>query len=84
MFSYIMLGTNDLPGAIRFYNPLMEWLTSSLTGNKCCQHYLFEISSRITFFLSGFSIIKNSGYYSSRKYLSTLTEALMLENVIIR
>ncbi|CDK80224.1 hypothetical protein DU292_24920 [Escherichia coli] len=44
----------------------------------------FEISSRITFFLSGFSIIKNSGYYSSRKYLSTLTEALMLENVIIR
>ncbi len=40
MFSYIMLGTNDLPGAIRFYNPLMEWLTSSLTGNKCCQHYL--------------------------------------------
>lgn len=42
MFSYIMLGTNDLPGAIRFYNPLMEWLTSSLTGNKCCQHYLLK------------------------------------------
>ncbi|EAO3839838.1 hypothetical protein S663_002786 [Salmonella enterica subsp. enterica] len=44
----------------------------------------FEISSRITFFFSGFSITKNSCYYSSRKYLSTLTEALILENVIIR
>lgn len=26
MFSYIMLGTNDLPRAIRFYDPLMEML----------------------------------------------------------
>lgn len=24
MFSYVMLGTNDLPRAIRFYDPLME------------------------------------------------------------
>ncbi|HID4334002.1 glyoxalase, partial [Klebsiella pneumoniae] len=23
MFSYIMLGTNDLPRAIKFYDPLM-------------------------------------------------------------
>ncbi|ECE2380505.1 hypothetical protein GS254_001498 [Salmonella enterica] len=44
----------------------------------------FEISSRITFFLSCVFITKNSCYYSCRKYLSTLTEALMLENVIIR
>ena len=26
MFSYIMLGTNDLPRAITFYDPLMEML----------------------------------------------------------
>ncbi|WP_054178757.1 VOC family protein [Trabulsiella odontotermitis] len=26
MFSYIMLGTNDLPRALRFYDPLMELL----------------------------------------------------------
>ena len=26
MFSYVMLGTNDLPRAIRFYDPLMELL----------------------------------------------------------
>ena len=58
MFSYIMLGTNDLLGAIRFYNPLMEWLTSSLTGNKCCQHYLLKFPPASHFFLSGFSIIK--------------------------
>lgn len=50
MFSYIMLGTNDLPGAIRFYNPLMEWLTSSLTGNKCCQYYLLKFPPASHFF----------------------------------
>lgn len=26
MFSYVMLGTNDLQRAIRFYDPLMELL----------------------------------------------------------
>ncbi|MGD1729859.1 VOC family protein, partial [Klebsiella pneumoniae subsp. pneumoniae] len=26
MFSYIMLGTNDLPRAIKFYDPLMALL----------------------------------------------------------
>ncbi|EDS2752703.1 hypothetical protein GUO51_003881 [Salmonella enterica] len=43
-----------------------------------------EIPFRITLFPSGFSLTKNSCYYSSCKYLSTQPEALMLENVIIR
>ncbi len=29
MFSYIMLGTNDLPRAIKFYDPLMALLGTS-------------------------------------------------------
>jgi hypothetical protein len=32
MFSYIMLGTNDLPRAITFYDPLMEMLEYPQTG----------------------------------------------------
>ena len=32
MFSYIMLGTNDLPRAIRFYDPLMEMLGQPRSG----------------------------------------------------
>lgn len=32
MFSYIMLGTNDLPRAIAFYDPLMELLGHPKAG----------------------------------------------------
>lgn len=32
MFSYIMLGTNDLPRAIAFYDPLMERLGQPKAG----------------------------------------------------
>ncbi|CAM6538009.1 MULTISPECIES: hypothetical protein [Enterobacter] len=32
MFSYIMLGTNDLPRAITFYDPLMEMLAYPRVG----------------------------------------------------
>ena len=34
MFSYIMLGTNDLPRAIRFYDPLMEMLGQPRSGRS--------------------------------------------------
>ena len=34
MFSYIMLGTNDLPRAIRFYDPLMEMLGQPQSGRS--------------------------------------------------
>lgn len=34
MFSYIMLGTNDLPRAIRFYDPLMELLGHPKAGRS--------------------------------------------------
>lgn len=34
MFSYIMLGTNDLPRAIRFYDPLMEMLGHPQSGRS--------------------------------------------------
>lgn len=34
MFSYIMLGTNDLPGAIKFYDPLMELLGYPKAGRN--------------------------------------------------
>jgi hypothetical protein len=34
MFSYIMLGTNDLPRAITFYDPLMEMLGYSRGGRN--------------------------------------------------
>ncbi|WP_336219522.1 VOC family protein [Citrobacter amalonaticus] len=34
MFSYIMLGTNDLPRAIRFYDPLMEQLGHPKAGRS--------------------------------------------------
>ncbi len=38
----------------------------------------------ITHFILGYSHTKTRCYHCSRKYLSTLSEALMLENVIIR
>ncbi|RVT22746.1 VOC family protein, partial [Enterobacter hormaechei] len=34
MFSYVMLGTNDLPRAIRFYDPLMELLGHPKAGRN--------------------------------------------------
>ena len=34
MFSYMMLGTNDLPRAIRFYDPLMEQLGHPKAGRN--------------------------------------------------
>ncbi|MBC6501839.1 VOC family protein [Citrobacter freundii] len=34
MFSYIMLGTNDLPRAITFYDPLMELLGHPPAGRN--------------------------------------------------
>lgn len=34
MFSYMMLGTNDLPRAIRFYDPLMELLGHPKAGRN--------------------------------------------------
>ncbi len=34
MFSYIMLGTNDLPRAITFYDPLMEMLGYPRAGRN--------------------------------------------------
>lgn len=34
MFSYVMLGTNDLQGAIRFYDPLMELLGHPKAGRN--------------------------------------------------
>ncbi|ECW0371985.1 TPA: VOC family protein [Salmonella enterica subsp. enterica serovar Warragul] len=34
MFSYIMLGTNDLPVAIKFYDPLMELLGYPKAGRN--------------------------------------------------
>ena len=34
MFSYVMLGTNDLPRAIRFYDPLMELLGYPKAGRN--------------------------------------------------
>ncbi|EAN4734249.1 VOC family protein [Salmonella enterica subsp. enterica serovar Soerenga] len=34
MFSYIMLGTNDLPRAITFYDPLMEMLGYTRGGRN--------------------------------------------------
>ncbi len=34
MFSYIMLGTNDLPRAIAFYDPLMELLWHPKAGRS--------------------------------------------------
>ncbi|MBD9067283.1 MAG: hypothetical protein EGQ02_24065 [Enterobacter cloacae] len=37
----------------------------------------------ITLFIPGYSLTKKRCYHSPRKYLSTLPEALMLENVII-
>lgn len=34
MFSYVMLGTNDLQRAIRFYDPLMELLGHPKAGRN--------------------------------------------------
>ena len=34
MFSYIMLGTNDLPRAIKFYDPLMALLGHVKAGRN--------------------------------------------------
>lgn len=34
MFSYIMLGTNDLPAAIAFYDPLMALLGHPQSGRN--------------------------------------------------
>ncbi len=34
MFSYVMLGTNDLERAIRFYDPLMELLGHPKAGRN--------------------------------------------------
>ncbi|PLN89377.1 VOC family protein, partial [Klebsiella pneumoniae] len=34
MFSYIMLGTNDLPRAIKFYDPLMALLGQVKAGRN--------------------------------------------------
>lgn len=34
MFSYVMLGTNDLPRAISFYDPLMEQLGHPQAGRN--------------------------------------------------
>ncbi|HCI4632931.1 TPA: VOC family protein, partial [Klebsiella quasipneumoniae subsp. similipneumoniae] len=34
MFSYIMLGTNDLPRAIEFYDPLMALLGHPKAGRN--------------------------------------------------
>ncbi len=34
MFSYIMLGTNDLPRAIEFYDPLMALLGHAKAGRN--------------------------------------------------
>ncbi len=41
MFSYIMLGTNDLPRAIKFYDPLM-----ALLGHLQRQSHLRAVRGR--------------------------------------
>lgn len=38
MFSYIMLGTNDLPRAITFYDPLMEMLGIPVVAGMRTSH----------------------------------------------
>jgi hypothetical protein len=38
MFSYIMLGTNDLPRAIKFYDPLMALLGHVKAGRNELGH----------------------------------------------
>ncbi|RTO90512.1 hypothetical protein EKN54_03415 [Enterobacter hormaechei] len=58
--------------------------TAKLRAARNDPPLLSPIPTGITFFTPGYSLTITRCYHSPRKYLSTQSEALMLENVIIR